>query len=355
MGVITPQELTFNGREAQSLSEAIYSASFENPAVGQFHTIISGVKAKQQIAILGALGLTGRGQTRCDITANPGTIPMSEKFWDPAYIGDRFEQCWADLIGTFFMWGLKNGVKKPDLTDTDFANFLEDRIAESSIEAVFRLAYFGDTAAATISGGGVYKNGTDVGYFDPINGYWKQIAAIVAANASRRTAIPHNTGVSYAAQEFTAQDTTDKVATGIFQSLKYGADFKLRNADNKIIIATQSLTDQYEKELMSQNIEPSYTRVESGIDVLRYGGIDIIPFNFLDRTIRAYQDNGTKYNLPHRAILTTKDNLQIATEEEGNFSELDAFYDKKSKLYVADFGFNLDAKVIEDHMIQVAY
>ena len=44
----------------------------------------------------------------------------------------------------------------------------------------------------------------------------------------------------------------------------------------------------------------------------------------------------------------TKGNLQIGTEETSNLSELEPFYDKRSKMYHVDYGFNLDAKIAEE-------
>ncbi|MBW4889866.1 hypothetical protein KXQ82_09070 [Mucilaginibacter sp. HMF5004] len=136
----------------------------------------------------------------------------------------------------------------------------------------------------------------------------------------------------------------------------YNADLRLRGAKDKIIVATQSVVDQYARERKAvTNIELAYERTESGIDTFKIDGIDVIPFHFLDRHIKAYEHNGTKYNQPHRALFTTKSNLQIGTEEISKLSELDPFYEKKTKQYIVDYAFNIDAKIAEDHLTMVAY
>lgn len=357
MAVIDVTDLTWNGDEIKSLSEAIYEGVFPKPELTKFHTIVSGIKAKKQIVLLGALGLVGLKQTGCTITPNAGQISMSEKFWNPEYVGDRFQQCWTDLKESFFIWGSKNGVNKPDLTSTDFANFLEERLSDAMFEMVYRIAWFNDTDASLVtdSPAGTVTAGTTIGYFNIIDGFWKQAFAIATADSNRKVAIAANDEATYAAQAFDSTDTTNKVAETIFQDLKYNSDFRLREESNLMILATQSLVDQYAKELRSRNIDASFERIEGGYTKLMFEGIEIIGISIWDRIIRTYFDNGTKYYRPHRAILTTKENLQIGTEEQGNLSDFLPFYDQTTKLYNVDFGFNIDAKIIEDYKVQVAY
>jgi len=94
---------------------------------------------------------------------------------------------------------------------------------------------------------------------------------------------------------------------------------------------------------------------ENGQVSLTYRGIPVVKIEVWDRTIAAYQDNGTKWNLPHRAVLVTPTNLQVGTEEVTAMSGMDVFNDKKSKKNFIDFAFNIDAKVVLDYEIQVAY
>lgn len=358
MSVINAAQLTFSGEEIKSLSEAIMTAYYEKPNLSEVHTLVKGIKAKKQIAILGLLGLVGKTQTGCDPTGNAGTITMSEKSWDPAYIGDRFEQCFTDLLDTFFAWGMNNGVKKSDLTSTDFANFLEDRLGDAITEAVFRLAWFGDTAAANYndSPAGVLKNGTDEAYFNSINGLFKQIFTIVTGDSTKKIAITKNAAATYALQKFDSTDTTNEVATNTFLQMIDEADSRLTASKDTIILATKSLVAQYKRERRkASGIELAYQRTESGFKFVEIDGIRIYEMEIWDRNIKAYYDNGTKYYLPHRAVLSTKSNIQIGTEEEANLSELNSFYDQKTKTYNVDFGFNLDAKIAEDYKIMSAY
>jgi hypothetical protein len=71
--------------------------------------------------------------------------------------------------------------------------------------------------------------------------------------------------------------------------------------------------------------------------------------------IRTYENDGTVYFLPHRALLTVKENTQIGTCEEANLSEMGTIYDPIKKEMHLDTGYNIDAKIIEDYLVQVAY
>lgn len=354
--IIDLSTVSFNGKEVMGLREAFYQAVFQNPVIDQFHTVVNGIKAKQQIVYLGQFGLTGKKLSDCTLPAVSPAVPSVQKTWLPQHVGARIEECYTDLLATFFVWGLKNGVQKADLTNTDFALFIEERFALAAYETALRLAWLGNTAADIATNGGYLANSVDPAYFTPLNGFWAQAKAIAVADATKKVSIANNAGTSYAAQAFTSADTDNKVVTTMFESMIYGADLRLRGAADKVIVATQSVVDQYARERKAaSNIDLAYERTESGIDIFKIDGIEVIPFQFLDRHIRAYENNGTKWNQPHRALFTTKSNLLIGTEETSNLSELEPFYDKPTRKYMVDYAFNIDAKIAEDYMIMAAY
>jgi hypothetical protein len=360
MAIFDPTDLTWNGKEVQELGEIIIEKAFVKPTLSQIHSIRTGIKAKTQIGYLSRLGMVGKKQgAGCAPTASTTTVTGSQKFWEPEYIEDRWVECWKNLQESFWIWGLANGIAKPDLDGTDFMRFMTEVVSDAMAEAVLRIAWFSDEDAANYndSPAGVITNAVDPDFFNPIDGFWKQIFDIVAANSARYTDTlqSRNGQATYALQAFTSTDTTNKVAISTFEALKYNADFRLREQSNLVFMVTQSVFDQYAKELRSQSLDTSFERIEGGYNSLMFEGIPIVALNFWDRNIRANFDNETKYYRPHRALLTTKDNLVIGTENEGNFSEIDVFYDKKEKQQYVDFAFNIDAKVLEDTMLQVAY
>jgi len=358
MAVITASDLTFNGEEIRSISEALFIGGFAKPQISEFHSIAEGIVAKKQIAILGRLnGMLGLGSNACGETDATNTVTMAEKFWDPATISDRIPFCWTDLKETFFIYGLKKGIAKGDLTSTDLLIYLEELVTDKIVEAVYRLAYFGDKDATDVNNSGVLTAGTVLGYFTKINGFFKQIFAIVATDSERKTTdlTAKNATASYALQKFNATDKTNLLVSNTLGNMYYNADMRLREETDLVYIVTQSVADQYAKELKSLNQAFTTERLENGITLLKSDGIDVIGFPFLDRIIKSSFDNGTKYFLPHRAILTTKTNLQLGAEESGSLTETDVWYDKTLNKTYLKFSLTLDAKVLIDHLVQVAY
>ena len=360
MAIINPAHLDFDGDQIKNISEAVFVSGFAKPEIERFHTVVTEIVAKKQIAILGRINeLVGAGSGTCSPTASAITITNSQKFWDPEMISDRFEFCWTDLKGTFFIWGLKKGIQKADLDKTDFANWVEELLVDVIWECIYRVAWFNDTDAAlvTASPAGVITAGTTLAYFNRIDGFWTQLYAIVAADSARLTAgfTAVNAGVSYAAQEFDSADTTARLALNALDNMEYGADLRLREDADRVYIVTQSIGDQLKRELKSISMQYEIEKVVNGIEVMTIDGKKVYIFSFWDRIIKAYYDNGTTYFKPHRAILVNPVDLQIGTEGGTQLDELDVFYDKDSKKTKIDFAFSIDAKFIRDYAVQLAY
>lgn len=343
------------------LNEAVFIENFKDTDLNQFHKFHTGIKGDREIVIMNNFfsGLSGQGHTGCTPTADDVTVSGTTKNWTPKYINGRIEECFDTLLGKFLQWGMANGFKKEDLTDSDWVNFLKTILPRMIKEVVMRKAWFDDTAIVSGTNNNIAAG--NIKYFDDIDGLWKQILAIVAADSTKNVAIAKNAGATYALQRFDATDVTNQVVTGYFNSAWYGADLRLRDMSKSdlIWVTTQTVFDQYEQERKKvSNIELPYVRVEKGIDGLQHNGVDVIPFSFLDRTIDSYFRDDltpTKWINPHRAILMPKWLLNIGTEDVSNLDEFDIFHDKKSKKLCIDYGFMLDAKIVQDHAIMTAY
>ena len=358
MAIFDPNDLNFNGEEIKNSSEAVFISAFAPTAVADLLTIVGGIKAKKQIAILGRFnGLLGKGTGACDPTGRSVTTPMSQKLWELATISDRLAYCWKDLEGTFFIWGTKNGIDKADLTATDFLLYIEELLATELIETYMRIAYFNDTDAELVDDGGVITDGTDLAFFNRIDGIWKQAFAIVAGDSARKTTdlASRNGQATYALQAFTSTDTTNKVVMNCLFNMEVQADSRLTSKEGLRFQVTKSVFDQYRRELTFSNISYTTERLENGMMQINAGGIPVVCVEFWDRIIREYFNNGTKWHLPHRAILTVPSNIQVGTEEESTLTAYDVFYDKKTKTTYVDFQFDIDAKIVIDHEIQLAY
>lgn len=355
MAIITPANLTFNGKEIRSFAEAVIESLYEYPALNTYMTVVGNVKAKQQIGLISHLHKITRLDPGCGQGQYTPNIPMSEKFWNPVDLKIWLNMCWKDFLATFLVYYEKAKTEKADLTSTEiFSMWLVDEVDNAAKEDIVRIAWFADTAIGT----GGLATGVAVADYNQLNGFWKQIFAIAAANAAQRVTITQNAGASKTAQQFSAADTTNQVATGIFQSLIFGADTRLRTRADGFILSTLSLVDQYQKERMAvTNIPLAYDRVENGITVFKIMGVDVYAISQWDRVIQGDLVNTTTYNIPHRAIYTVKANLQVGIDGPGgnDFTDWSVFFDQMTETSNIKGLYKMDAKVIENYLLQVAY
>ena len=351
MPLIDPTDLTFNGEEARTLQDAIIESSFENPAVADLMTVYDGIITKKQIPFLGRLSKITKTDAGCGTGLLDTNIPMTEKFWEPANVKMWLGMCAQDLDNSFFVYLRRNGLDRDNLEGTEIASFIVDTMSDAASEDLLRIIWFNDKDAENVADGGVIKNGVSLTDYTIIDGIWKQIFAVVTADAARKTAISENGLASKALQLALAADK----AFTTFQKMVAAADSRLIGSPDKIIIATRTLVENYATYLESQGNDASFVRIENGYVTLRYRDIMIYGMDFWDRTIQADFDNGTTYDLPHRAVLTTPANLAVGYDLASDVGAVEVWYERKDEKMNFRGKYRVDAKLLEGYMIQAAY
>lgn len=352
MALINADALTLNAREAETVSEVIFQRVFNDSDLAEFHEIETGIDVKTQIAFAGRLGLLGKKASGC--TPNEaGGFELTEKFWTPVLEDFRIKHCQNDMPALLKLFRKSQRIN-PDFFDavgTQEFGVIISAVETAMLENMHRKIWFNDTAAETIADGGVFKNGTDLGYFDSFDGLFKQIYTEVPSNAVNRVAISANAGNSYANQAL-AEDA----ALAIFEKMVTAADERLVSAEDNFILATRSLADNYRATLRNKNLGSGFLEVvEEGRPKLYFDGIEVKVRYDWDRYIKTYQDNGIKWNLPHRAVFTTKSNIPVGTLSEEDLTKLDVFFDKTLKTNIMDAAYTIDAKHLESYMTIAAY
>ncbi len=354
-GVIDASLLTLDRDGIAAISELIFTDKFSSPKWSEFCSLETGIKANKQIAYGGHFnGLSGSVRANCDITANPYSVAMSEKTWQPKYVSDRFEDCFDNInASTFWKKFLGNGISKENLTQSAFDAYVKSRISEFMDDDLFyRLLFFTNTA---IAAGGTNNLAPDeLKYFNMFNGILPQLATIYGTTAARRNTITENGNATYALQNFTATTITNQVTTGYLNAVVYGATMDLRGKTDGIIIVSQTIMDSYVRERKAvANIEEAYKRTESGMQTVMFDGKQMIAIPTYDRLVQRHFDNGNKWLNPHFILYPSKGNIKVGTEEESNFSELNSEYNSYFKKAFWEYGFNMDVKIIDDSQVQV--
>lgn len=359
--LINPSDLTWNGKEVMDIAETIMEDAFNNPNIDEFHTVVEGIVAKQQIGYLGRLSKITKADTGCGSTPDTSkNIEMTEKFWDPVALEIWLELCYSDLEASFFIWGQNKGYKRSDL-ETDKSKVVEfvlEKMSEAALEDALRIAWFSDTDAALSddSPAGTLSPAADVDDYNTLDAFWKQLYAIVATTPTRRYTIDENAEATYADQLDLATDRALKMARAMLQD----CDKRLKGSKDKIFIWTDTLVDNYQTYLESQGVDKSYERIEDFESGLTFTGmyfrnVPIYRFDLWDRTIQEDFDNGTTYYQPHRAVLTTKANLAIGVDSKSMINTFESWLERKDKKVNLRGSYKIDVKIVKNYMVQLAY
>lgn len=361
--VIDINALTLAATEADNVSKYVFEKAMVNPALTALSNVVTGIQHDEKIPIVGLLGLVGETVSGC--TAPGGsTVAMSEKTWAPKTVGFRLTHCSKDLNP--LLSALKKVVRKnPD--EYDFTGSQEDALIamvteKAMTEALWRMLEFGDTAADNVSGGGVIVNGTDKKYFNTIDGFWKQaIAACPNTNsATNYISIPENAEATYVDQLALDPERAFKTLRALYNQ----ADSRLLASEGIYFGITRTLANNLQDYWEDKNLAKSLTEAEKSSVIYsdrnarklgEYRGVPIFVVDNWDRNIAAYMKNGTKYNLPHRAVLTTPSNRPVGTPSEEMLGSINSFYYEYGKTNIVDAELKIDIKVLEAYMIQLAY
>lgn len=343
--------LTLNTEEAKEISEGILEGEFVNGVLSQNHEIMTGIEHKKQIPFIGKIADSLKLAAGCT-PAEGGTLAFTEKTWDPQKFTTRFKHCADDLnnLLKIFQKAKKINPDFYDRVDSPEGGLVASRVGLMLRETLPVKVWFSDKAADTVANAGVLKNGTDNTLYNVIDGLWKQIFAAIPSG-DYFVNIAANEGASYAAQALSADEAFDTLVLMYNQ-----ADERLREDPDAKFYLSRSMADNYRTTIRTDTKGAGFIeRMENGTPVLYFEGIKIETMYVWDRHIKAIEDNGTKYNFPNRALLTTPANIPVGTLSEDDFEELDSFYDRTLKSNIIDVAFSLDTKFLETYMAVAAY
>lgn len=354
MGLTINPTITFNGKEAQ---EGILERAYRIPGLAQIHSIYENIVAKEQIAFLERFSKVTVADTGCGTGKSVKTLPMYEKFWEPVDVKIWLQPCWKDFKASFFVWTMRKGIERADISETDLAEYIIEVLTFAVKDDALRLLWFGDKNISHdgASPAGTLADSDDVKYYNLINGFWKQIYEGVAIGAGTHGHIPRHEITKNAGVSYTAQALADAESLTIFKALLNNADKRLRHNDQKIIICTDSIFSNWQDYKESKVLETSWKQQDFDMEAGVFRSTPILPMEFWDRHIDSDFNNGTVWHLPHRAVLTTVNQLAAGFDSVDAIDSFKAFLDDTTELYNIKGGYKIDAKIMENHMFSVAY
>lgn len=347
--------LTLNTEEARYSSQAVFERTFDHKELTELYDVQTGIEMDTQIPVFGKIGLVGKlDPGDCSVNASTESIGTSEKVWSPKKVSFRLTHCQDSAVSRLFkIWKkAKQATKEWEYIEDEMLAFMEDRVMKATLESIYRLADFGDTAADNVTGGGNITDGIDAEFFQPIDGLWKQIiAGVTGGDIAARYTIAKNSEATKALQMALDADTAITVLRALFSN----ADSRLFQGDMRVIYVTRSLFENWQTYIEDTSKAFTLDKIEQGSTRWAYRGVPIIPRYDWDDAIVNWFDQGATYLLPHRAIMTDLANIPLGTPETDSFKSFDMFYHRKDKQHYSDVAYRLDAKYLEGYRISVAY
>ena len=358
MAKVNFEKLTPGQNQLNDLRELIFLADYGTKGIGELFNLLPGQVNGKRAGFIGSFGLVGKAGNGCDPAYANSILASSEQVWDikPWEVAESL--CFDDLEGTLLQCALRTKTAVGDLTGTEYMDeVVEPKLREAIRQMLNRLAWFGDTAAAAVSGGGVIADAANVPYFSVTDGFWKRIYMAVSADATRRTTVAANAQTTFAAQ--TSNIQAKGTATGIINSLIMDAPVELRQAADQRIYMTLAMADALNYDLQINNAGSAlqWESLFDGVKKAYYQGIEVIVDPAMDKIIKSYEgvSGGKSWNKPFRAVYTTKSNMLVGVSGVDAIEELDIHFDKKDRtnyLYARDA---MGTLIADPKLIQVAY
>lgn len=341
--IVDFSNFTFSAEQIRDINELVFDEVLHAPDLNFIHSMHTGIVYDREIGFIGEGGLVGVAKQGCNPTPQDFAIGTRKVTWTPKAWEILVDECANDLAATAALYAQHKGNRVDDLTDTDYMAIVVQVLEAAIRDFFYRILWLGDTAADNVSESGVITNGVDKKYFTLLDGFFKQLRAAVVAKPALGVTIAANSEASYAAQD---SNMTDAAAIAILEAMYYAAPIELRTSGNMRFLVTQSIADAYQKYLVGKGIESTYRNLVDGLNSLTYLGIPVIAMPIWDKQIRAYEDDGTKYSFPHRAVLIEKDNLAVGTPSDEAYESANIWYEKKERKNYIEVMDKLDGKLL---------
>jgi hypothetical protein len=297
-------------------------------ALGLF-TIMPNVRNKKKMGFISKLEKIVQARTGCGFTPT-GSMETYDRTISVSPCKINVKICIDQFENTLWKEKLKSGNNQFNVADTEVFDIFLTSVQQGAVSDIQRLLWFGNTASLD----------TD---YNMTDGIWMvHIPALVAQNL-----IPYtntNSGAPLAAGD----------AIDYLQAVYDAQPLALKGLpDNmKKFMVSGSIYDQYIKDLQAIDTPANgASTVINGIQTLLFNNIAVMPFRNWD-----YLDN-TDLNSPmtHRILLTTPENLVVATDVFSDMNSFMTWYDMEDEVTKVKANFDLGTNYVHESLFSVGY
>lgn len=348
------ENISVNPKDVQNLKELIPLTINQDEDFNKY-TTLKKVKNGDPVAFIGDMDDVGVAGGGCDPTYQEIGIVNSQKRWELGDWNIPIKICYEALKGTIAEYTLKTGTEIGDLTSTEFMTYIiRPALERQMMRMIWRFGWFGNKDAKNIADGGVLTANVKKELFTTCDGLFKRIFAHCTASTKQLTAIGANAKTTFAEQKKAM--LTQGVATGIVDTMLMDADSRITADSGSMIMMTKYMADALHWDVKKTYHEQmEWTTIFDGFDVAKYDGVNIARISIWDRFIGAYENSGTKLNLPYRMVFGNVKQFMIGTDQESLISDLDVWFERKERRnYIYAQG-KMGTSLLEDDMFHAAY
>ena len=347
------ENLPLEKENLTSIREAVEETFFEDERFEDFVSI-QRVKNTDPIATIGLMEDVGWSGSGCDPTYKEVGIANNMKRWELNDWQLPLKICYEVLQGTIAEYSFKTGTDIADLSGTDAYAIYAKALDRAMLQMLWRIGWFGNKDAKTITEGGNLTDGLDKTLFNTCDGLFKRLFAIGAAAPEQVSELAANAETTFAAQK--AAILKQGVTTDYLDHFLMDADSRITSDAGAVVLMTKSFADA-----LTYDIKKTYhdimhwETIFTGFDVATYNGVKIARVSIWDRMIAAYENTGTALNKPHRLVYCNPKQLMVGCPAGSLLSSLDAWFDKKERRnYIYATG-KIGTATLEDNLIRLGY
>lgn len=347
------QNIPLQTENLESLREAVIKKVIDDEDIRRVVTI-KRVKNGAPLATIGEMDAVGHAGAGCNPTYEEIGINNALQRWALGAWEIALKICYENLEDTIAEYSLRTGTAIGDLTGTDFMAIYMELLVTQIKRMVWRFAWFGDTTAATISNGGVITNGTDVTLITACDGLWKRLYAIATATPAQLTAISANSAQTYAAQK--AAMMAAGYATGLVDNILLEASSRVNANGEATLFMNKKFADYLAHDIkVTYKDNLPFERIFDGFYLGYYNGVRIIAIETWDYMIDTYENTGTAWNKPFRAVLANPNNLLVGVDKEDPVDDVDINFDRVNRMNHIYATGKMDTRIAQPENVHVAY
>jgi len=339
--------LAYNGTYASGI---LLEPMFHSDDIMRNYTIYPNVKYKQNITMAPSLSSITAVHTGCGVTntCDPAGFAVTQKQIYVENVSVKQSQCWVEFKDEVIVESYKNGVNMPDLTGTQLAQVIIDRVRNGIQSDMVRNMWAGDTAAAVIA--------IDCTYDSMGDGLWVTLSAGGAINGTQMNEVQGTGGA--AAPEYVTVGATLPAGDAILllESVYNTASAALQAipASEKRMFVNPNVYNSWYSSLTqvasAGSVDYGHSEAQAGKQRLYFRGIELIPMYEWDTALTTlagatfpalFTAAGAAIDATAGCIYTAKANLFIGTDVSSPDNELKMFYDEVSENMYIRAGFTM--------------